>query len=168
MYSSLMRGKSGQWGIPFTKGNANAMRLRGLDIRRRNSVKRLARVLCEGQPTKWEMRETRPGVYVQVVTDSTALRAERARQPQLAGPGPSQPSKPPRSDAAEPSPAAGAKLPRADGAPVPGPQAGGIVCYGYELAPGVWQEAGSPAPQPNGRIAAAEAAACARQSVRRR
>jgi hypothetical protein len=129
----------------------------------------VSEVGSQDSETKWEMRETRPGVYEQVITDSPALRAERARQAQLAGSGPSQSSRPSTSDAVEPSPAAEAKLARADAVPAPVPQAGGVVGYGYELAPGgVWKEANSPAPQPDGLIAAAEAAARARQSWRRR
>jgi hypothetical protein len=127
-----MRGKSGQWGTPFTKGNANAMRLRGLAIRRFNSGKRLARELCGGEAT------------------------EPVRQARLAGPGPSQPSSPPRSDASELSPAVEAKPAHTDTAPVSILQPGEEICYGYQLAPGgPWQEAKPPARNPNGLTEAA-------------
>jgi hypothetical protein len=135
-----MRGKTGHWGKPFTKENANAMRQRGLNTRRSNSADRL-RELCRDEETKGELRETRPR--------------------------PSQPSSPPRSDAAEMSPAVEAKPARTDIAPVPILQPGEEIGYGYELAPGVWVEAKPTAPPTNGRAAAAEAVARARQSVRR-
>ena len=158
VYSYLMRGKSGHWGKPFTKGNANAMRLHGLAIRRSNSADRLVRKQWSEVETKWEMRDVpgHPGVQEQVVTDSPALRAERARQAQLPKPGLSQPGRLPRSDTAELSQAVEAKLARPDTALVPVLQPGEKICYGYELAPGgPWVEAKPPARNPNGLTEAA-------------
>ncbi len=94
VYSSSMRGKSGHWGNPFTKGNANAMRLRGLDIRRSSSGKRLARALRGGEST------------------------EPVSQTQVARP--SQPSRQPRPDAAKLSPAVEAEPAHTHAASVPG------------------------------------------------
>ena len=124
-----MRGKTGQWGKPFTRENANTMRLRGLETRRFNAEKRLARALCGGEPT-------------------AAIRHE-----QLAGP--AQPSKPPESDAAKLSPTVERKPAHTHAAPAPVAQAGGVVCYGYELSPGVWVDAKPPARNPNGLTEAA-------------
>jgi hypothetical protein len=124
-----MRGKSGQWGNPFTKGNANAMRLRGLETRRWKSEKRLVRALCSGEPP------------------------EAVRQEHLAGP--TQPSRPPESDAAKLSPAVETNPPYTPTAPVPVLHPGEEIGYGYQIAPGVWVEAKPPAPQTNGLIEAA-------------
>ena len=143
IFPLMPRGKSGKFGSPFTKGNANAMRRRGLDIRRHNSAERLACKLRRGE------------------------EIERARQARLDGPGPSQPNRPPSPAAAELRPAIEARAARTDTAPVLTLQPEEQICYGYELAPGVWVEARVTAPQPNGLIAAAEAAARARQRVRR-
>jgi len=129
VYSCLMRGKSGQWGNPFTKGNANAMRLRGLETRRWKSEKRLARALCSGEPP------------------------QAVRQEQLAGP--AQPSKPPESDAAKLSPAVETKPAHTPTAPVPILQPGEEIGYGYQIAPGVWVEAKPPARNSHGLIEAA-------------
>lgn len=125
-----MRGKSGQWGNPFTKGNANAMRLRGLETRRSRAEKRFIRALCSGEAT------------------------EMVRPAQIAGPGPSQPNKPPGSDAAKLSPAVEASPARTAAAPVPILQPGDKICYGYETAPGQWVEAKQPPHRPNGPTAA--------------
>lgn len=79
MYPGVMRGKTGYWGVPFTKANANDMRERGLRVRRFNSARRLlksgergqradtGRIGGHNEEVKWEMREVRPGVHVQVV-----------------------------------------------------------------------------------------------------
>jgi hypothetical protein len=79
-----MRGKTGHWGTPFTKENANAMRERGLVIRRAQAATRLMgqeeQEAAQESNIKWEMRELRPGVLEQIVLDSPRLRAERAKQ----------------------------------------------------------------------------------------
>lgn len=126
-----MRGKSGQWGNPFTKGNANAMRLRGLETRRFLAGKRLIRALCGGESP------------------------EPVKRTQLAEPGPSQPSKPPGSNAAKPSPAVQENPAYSLTTPIRTLQPGEEIRYGYQIAPGEWVEAKPPAPQPNGLIAAA-------------
>jgi hypothetical protein len=125
----MRRVKSGHWGNPFTKENANFFRQRGLETRRFNAEKRLAKVLCGGEPS------------------------EPVSQARLGGP--SQPSKPPRTDAAEQNPVVDAKPALAHIPPVPSLQPGGEILYGYELAPGVWQKAKPPAPLPNGFTQAA-------------
>lgn len=140
-----MTGKSGQWGTPFTKGNANAMRLRGLETRRWKSEKRLARELCEGESTKRETRETRSGVGESV-----------PKQAQLASPGPSQPSQPsepPKLNAVKPRPAFETRAVPPYTGRVPVLQPGEELCYGYQIAPGVWVEAKPPARNPNGLLA---------------
>ena len=142
VYASLMRGKSGHWGKPFTKGNANAMRLRGLEIRRSISADRLASKLRRGEAI------------------------EQARQAWPAGPEPSQPSSPPRPDAAEQRPAIEAKPASTDTAPMAILQPGEKICYGYEIAPGVFVDAKPPARNPNGLTEAA--VLCAQRMARRR
>jgi hypothetical protein len=122
-----MSGKSGHWGNPFTKENANAMRLRGLETRRFRAEKRLIEALCSCEAT------------------------EPVRQTQLAGPGPSQP----KSDASKPGPAVEIKTVHTRAAPLPNLQPGEEIRYGYQIAPEVWIDAKPPAPQPNGLIAAA-------------
>jgi len=77
-----MRGKTGHWGTPFTRQNANLMRLRGLATRRENAARRLLKDAREAEPVKWELQEVQPGVWEQMVTDSPFLRAERAKQAQ--------------------------------------------------------------------------------------
>jgi len=132
VYSSLMRGKSGRWGNPITRATANAMRLRGLDTRRWKSEKRLARALCGGEPT------------------------EPVRRARLAGPEPSQPSKPQGSDAAKLNPAVEANAVRTQTAPVPVLHPGEEIRYGYQLSPGgPWVEAKPPAHNPHGLLEAA-------------
>jgi hypothetical protein len=80
----IMRGKTGHWGTPFTKENANVMRERGLVVRRAKAATRLIgqekHEAAQELNTKWEMRELRPGVWEQIVLDSPRLRAERAKQ----------------------------------------------------------------------------------------
>ena len=125
-----MRGKSGHWGTPFTKGNANAMRLRGLATRRWHSEKRLIRSLCEGEATKQETRETQSGVGEPV-----------AKQAPLAGPGPNQPNTQPKPDAVKQSPAFETRAVRGSNGRIRELQPGEVLCYGYEIAPGVWAEA---------------------------
>jgi hypothetical protein len=90
-----------------------------------------------------------PVVQERVVTDSPTLRAEQAKQAQLAEPGPSQPSRPPTSDV-KLSPAVEVKVARTDTTPVPMLQPGEEICYGYQLAPGVWMEVKPPPPKPKG------------------
>jgi hypothetical protein len=134
-----MRGKSGQWGTPFTRENANAMRLRGLATRRWKSEKRLIRSLCEGEATKQETRETRSGVGEPV-----------AKQAQLAGPGPNQPNTQPKPDAVKQRPAFETRAVPPYTGRMPVLQPGEELCYGYQIAPGVWVEAKPPARNPMG------------------
>ena len=142
MYSSLVRGKTGQWGVPFTKGNADAMRRRGLETRRFHAEKRRIRELCEGESTKRETRETRSGVGESV-----------ANQVQLVAPGPSQPSQPsepPKLTAVKQRPAFETRAVPPYTGRVPVLQPGEELCYGYQIAPGVWVEAKPPARNPMG------------------
>jgi len=125
------------------------MRLRGLDTRRLNSAKRLWR---RDEPKEWVLREKRLGVYEQVAVESSGERTDRAGQAQVVGPGPSQP---PGSDGSKPNLAAEAKPAHTHAAPAPVAQAGGVVCYGYELSPGVWVDAKPPVRNPNGLTEAA-------------
>jgi len=127
-----MRGKPGQWGNPFTKGNANAMRVRGLETRRWKSEKRLAMELCGG--------------------GSTAP----VRRAQIAEPGPSLPSKPPGLDATKVNPTLEAKTANTPTASEPVLQTGEEIGYGYQMSPGgPWFDARPPVRNPHGLIEAA-------------
>jgi hypothetical protein len=75
-----MRGKSGHWGNSFTKGNANAMRLRGLETRRFRAEKRLIRALCSSEATEM----VRPA-QIAGLTDPTFLAFEPVPEPSVLG-----------------------------------------------------------------------------------
>jgi len=115
------------------------MRLCGLETRRFHAEKRRIRELCEGESTEQEMRETRSCVGEPV-----------AKQAQLAGPGPNQPNTQPKPDAVKQRPAFETRAVPPYTGRVPVLQPGEELCYGYQIAPGVWVEAKPPARNPMG------------------